>query len=199
MASPNHTMFFQLELFLDLEHEEWRPIPGWEGSYEASSWGRVRSVDRCLPYGRPLRQRLVKGVILKQQPYGRLKNYRLVGLRRNQQRIPRPIHQLVLETFIGPCPSGYITNHLDGNPGNNRLSNLERCTYSQNNLHALDMGLRGGRGERHFHSRFTNADIVEIRHLHRQGVKQHSIAARYGCSQSTISAIVRYVAWKHVP
>lgn len=114
----------------------WRPVVGYESSYEVSDRGRVRSVDRIVHCkdGRTLRY---AGRVLKPQlsGQGRLR----VTLARSQ---PIPVHKLVLEAFIGPRPEGTeCCRHLDDNPLNNTLTNLTWGTYGEN---SRDMVRNGG-------------------------------------------------------
>ena len=76
--------------------EKWLPIDGFEGSYEVSDRGRVRSLDRISAQGRP-----IKGVVL---PLASNNGYRQVGLTRDRKRSVHLVHRLVLATFVGPAP-----------------------------------------------------------------------------------------------
>jgi hypothetical protein len=100
--------------------EVWIPVPGFEGCYEVSNHGRVRSIRRKGAPGGLIAQRLGSG------------GYRSVGLcRHGRTRIVR-VHILVLSAFAGPRPSGQVVRHLDGNPENNHLGNLAWGTYGDN-------------------------------------------------------------------
>jgi hypothetical protein len=110
--------------------EVWRGVQGWERLYEVSDQGRVRSLDRVVSkpnWGTFIR----KGKILKP---GVNKGYQTVTLQdRSHSRIERRlIHQVVLTAFVGPCPTGMETRHLDGNRSNNRATNLAWGTRVQN-------------------------------------------------------------------
>ena len=109
----------------DLDAEEWRAIPGWEGLYEASDKGRVRSLDRIDNQGHHL-----KGRILKQTPNKR--GYPCVNLRDNGRRRMAPVHQVVVEAFIGPRPDGAEVCHWNDVKTDNRLENLRYDTSSAN-------------------------------------------------------------------
>lgn len=104
----------------DVTAERWLPVPGYEGLYEISDLGRVRSLPR----------RSCRGQVLKPSlsPLG----YPRVHLNdRGRDRL-RFIHLLVAESFIGPKPEGKQVRHLDGDSQNNRLSNLAYGTPSEN-------------------------------------------------------------------
>ena len=107
-----------------LKNEEWRPIPGYEGAYEVSNLGNVRSVDR-----RDNRGRQRKGVTLK--PGQVQKGYPQVCLRRDGSGKYAQVCRLVLLTFVGDPPEGCQAYHENGDPADNRLSNLRWATVSE--------------------------------------------------------------------
>lgn len=105
--------------------EEWRPIPGYEGLYEASDHGRIRSLDRTITRnGRPSR---LQGRVLTPVGDGKY-GYLRVGLGRKNLKF---VHRLVAEAFIGDG-SGLDVDHRDGDPANNHLSNLRYLTHAEN-------------------------------------------------------------------
>lgn len=109
--------------------EEWRPIPGYEGLYEASSHGRIRSLDRRVRTARG--DRITRGVVKKPavKDTGRLQ----VHLAREGRKAPWTVHRLVALTFLGPQPGpGYMVLHWDDDPSNNHVSNLRWGTQSEN-------------------------------------------------------------------
>jgi hypothetical protein len=112
---------------------EWMPIPGWEGHYEVSGDGQVRSLDRQDRLGRPLRGRILRPVINK---YG----YPMLGLKRDTGRVLVTAHKVVMLAFKGPRPDGQVVRHLDGNPANNLVSNLVYGTQSENHLDSVRHG-----------------------------------------------------------
>lgn len=123
--------------------EEWRPIKGYEGLYEVSNMGNVRSLDR-VGYQRHwqggLSRYFHKGHILK--PHKRSNGYMCITLKKDGQKITHNIHRLVAISFI-PKPNGKdCINHLDANPQNNDVSNLEWCTQSENIQYAYDHGTK---------------------------------------------------------
>lgn len=112
--------------------EEWRAVPGYEGLYEVSNMGRVRSLDRWVD--RPQGGYLAKGKELK--GWVNKAGYRTVLLYKGEGRgngyVGFHVHRLVAKCFI-PNPNRYgIINHKDENPRNNRVDNLEWCTQSYN-------------------------------------------------------------------
>ena len=93
--------------------QRWRSVVGFDGLYEVSSRGDVRSIPRLDRMGRRNRS----GRILK--PGRDKKGYLFVGLCKDGKQVTRRVHTLVLEAFAGTCPPGQQCRHLDGNPGNN--------------------------------------------------------------------------------
>lgn len=108
--------------------EQWRPVVGYEGIYEVSDHGRVRSLDRLVPRGsRPFR---LKGRLLAQSTMR--SGHKRVALCKNGKGRHHLVHRLVLEAFDRPCPEGMEACHGIGGPGDNRLENIRWGTASDN-------------------------------------------------------------------
>lgn len=209
-ASKHTTLAIQLDLalpqtqmLLSLDYparEEWRPVVGWEGLYEVSNMGHVRSVTRRFLDARG-RKRVFQGQPLRLivQGKGYHATRRKVSLIHQERRILRAVHHLVLEAFVGPRPEGYSTNHRDGDPTNNRVENLEWVTYAENNRHALATGLSKQRGATHSRAILTEDDVRCMRRLYAEGVGSTAIARRFSLHLSTVNNVVRRQWWKHVP
>lgn len=117
-------------LAVNATHEEsWRPIPGFEGRYEASDLGRIRSVDRVITTKAGVRMPR-RGQVLKPWSSDRL-SHQSVTLG-HDYKDHHLVHVLVLTTFVGPRPEGMEGCHNDGNAANNRLENLRWDTASAN-------------------------------------------------------------------
>ena len=89
---------------LFLMEEIWKPVPDYEGLYEVSNLGRVRSLDRVVSH--PSGTQIKKGKILKPSPANN--NHFAVSLSKDGEEKTRTIERLVLETFAGKCPPGSI-------------------------------------------------------------------------------------------
>ena len=125
-----------------LMKESWQPVPGYEGLYEVSDQGRVRSLDREIQKrGRAgvLMNLRLQGRVLKAQMDGNVRLF--VTLSRNGKYKPQRVHTLVAHAFLGPRPEGLQINHIDGDCQNNAASNLEYCTASENMKHAVRLEL----------------------------------------------------------
>lgn len=114
--------------------EEWRPVVGYEGFYEVSDQGHVRSIDRSITrigkHGIPHKV-VYKGHLLR-PAYMPPMGYGYVSLNRCGRARTLLIHALVLEAFHGPRPAGMVSCHNDGNANDNRPSNLRWDTQASN-------------------------------------------------------------------
>lgn len=108
--------------------ELWKPIKNYENLYDASNYGRVRSLDHYEVVGKAKRFR--KGRILK--PCKKKSGYLQVGLCKDGKHKWFRVHRLVWEAFNGEIPDGYEINHIDENTENNSLSNLSAVSHKTN-------------------------------------------------------------------
>lgn len=165
-----------------LECEEWRSIPGYEGRYEASTKGRIRSVDRIVYSrnrytGMPF-PRYLKGQILKPGRYCKSGHVSVVLGRKTPGK---PVHQLIMRTFVGDPPEGHEVLHRDGNPQNNRLDNLR---YGSRRDNILDVYRQGGAWRK-----LTLEDVEQIRFGLVTKIKGAELAKMYNVSPCVISDI----------
>jgi len=158
--------------------EEWRNVVGFEGIYEVSNCGQVRSI---------LTGKIKKPTINKNDPRPYL------GLWKNNKSIIVRPHKLVMEAFVGKRPKGMECCHNDGNPQNNDLSNLRWDTSKNNHADKVKHGTTN-RGERCGTAKLTQKQVDEIRQDNRL---QKLIAADYGVLQNTISRIKTGKRWAH--
>lgn len=114
---------------LALPDELWLPIVNFECLYASSDFGRIGSCERRVRTANGTRR--VRARILK-PGVDNVGGYHRVGLCVDGKQIGRTVHSLVAETFHGPCPPGMEVRHLDGDPGNNRASNLVWGTRVEN-------------------------------------------------------------------
>lgn len=121
--------------------ENWKPIPGYEGLYEISNYGRVKSLARTMPH-KTYGTWNIKERILKQNWAGpKDSQYLIVFLHKGkgEQHIFR-VHRLVAKAFIPEVEGKTFVNHKDGDRSNNRADNLEWCTPLENTRHAFEHG-----------------------------------------------------------
>lgn len=136
-------------------NEEWRDILGFEGAYQISNLGRVRSLDRNIYYTTPRGNTAVqhkKGMILKQTPD--VDGYLRVGVICEGRSKNFGVHRLVAQAFI-PNPENLpCVNHKDYDKTNNSVDNLEWCTVEYNNKYSNNE-------ERRPHSIYENREGVK--------------------------------------
>ena len=170
--------------------EVWKDIPGYEGRYQASTEGRIRSVDRIV-YSRSRTTRLpfprqLKGQILRPGKFCKTGHLSVVLGRKAPGS---PVHQLVMKTFVGEPLPGQEVRHKNGVPTDNRLANLEYGTRTENILDVY----RQGKAWR----ALTIDDVREIRKRIAAGDRNVDIAKDYDVSDVAISSIRhrRCYAW----
>lgn len=113
--------------------EVWKPVKNYEGLYEVSNKGRVKSLDKWYPNALTGGKSIKKGIILS--PWIR-REYYCVGLGLNSKHKYVPVHRLVAEVFCEKQEHQQIVNHKDGNRLNNEALNLEWLTQKENVAHA---------------------------------------------------------------
>lgn len=109
-------------------------------------------------------------------------------------RISYELHRLVLMAFVGPCPPGMVARHLDGNPGNNDISNLCWGTRKENSADAIRHGTIA-RGERQGSSKLTAEQVRQIRAECDSGEFRYVVAAKHGISRSQADNIANRRHW----
>lgn len=119
--------------------EQWKDIKGFEGYYQVSNKGNVRSLDRIITCKNGSKRNR-KGKMIK--PGIETCGYSFVQLSNGEKSIYARVHRLVADAFIENKDSKPQVNHIDGNKQNNDVSNLEYCTHSENMLHAYKNNLR---------------------------------------------------------
>lgn len=141
--------------------EIWKEIKNYEGFYAVSSYGNVKSLPRKVKTkGGKLKNwygGLLKPVVQKTRG-NKLGKYLHVGLSKNGKTTTIQVHQLVAEAFLPNFVRGTILNHIDGNPSNNHISNLEISNDSHNMLHAVANGLKQKTGKT---SKYNNVSFVQ--------------------------------------
>ncbi len=123
--------------------EIWKDIINFEGFYQVSNYGRVKSLERKIPHWKSERLQVIKEKILKPSKDG--KGYPLVVFQIENEMKAIKIHRLVATAFVPNPENKPQVNHIDGIKTNNHFSNLEWCNNSENVLHAYKLGLNKGR------------------------------------------------------
>lgn len=175
--------------------EKWKPVRDFEGLYEVSNFGRVRSLDRIVKTSRGSRH--FHSYMLSQTTTR--KGYYSVLLCKDGKQYTKAVHRLVAIAFIPTKDIGLQVNHIDGNKRNNHVDNLEWCTNSYNQIHAYSNGLRQSqKGELNGGHKLTHDDVLEIRQLYETGKTQRELAKMYNVSQMAIYRVVHKITWKHI-
>lgn len=163
--------------------EHWRDIPEYP-HYQASRNGDVRSLPHSTTKGRVLKP------ILNNSGYLR------VAIGRNGYQF---VHRLVALAFIGERPEGMDINHINGDKTDNSPQNLEYVSRQENMAHARRVGLHDNRGEKHYGSKLTEAQVIGVRRAYElAGVDETEIAPSLGVSVRTIKDILENKTWRHV-
>lgn len=166
--------------------EKWLPVVGYEGLYEVSSSGRMRT----------LRQKTPRLMACGVGSHG----YRQVGLVRPGEKLKMlRVHRLVLEAFVGPCPLGCESLHGKGGRADASLENLSWGTPKQNQAEDRARDHTTNRGEKCGNAKLTYEQILELRERREAGEKVHVLAAYFGINPSTVSKIVKGKRWQYPP
>lgn len=162
------------------QKEIWKDIKGYENLYQISNFGRVKSFVGWNGHKYIQRERILAPY--KQQ--GNLNYYRsVVKLRKNGIKKDCKVHRLVAEAFI-PNPKGYnIINHIDGNPLNNHVENLEWTTQKENMKHAIENELKV--------TRINTIDRETMVELLNNGYKYDEISNMLGIAKGTVCNYIR--------
>lgn len=193
----------------NLPGEVWLPIFGWEGSYEISNKGRVKSLPKKypIPNNGGIRISTVK---IHKLDIGKKKGkeYARAKLNLNNCSKKYSVHRLVATHFIPNVENKPQVNHKDGNKLNNDVNNLEWATSSENQIHAIQTGLikepakRLGirQGITHGRTILSEKNVYSIRKKYDEGEKISKIAKEYpNLDSSTIRSVCIRKNWKHLP
>jgi hypothetical protein len=174
--------------------ENWRPVAGFDGRYEVSDLGRVRSLARRCSIRNGTRT--VPAKILTPQPH--VFGYKTVLLQARDLGIgPRPftIHTLVLEAFVGPRPEGAEGCHGPNGITDNTLGNLRWDTHAAN-MRDKVLQRTAASGEQHGQAKLTWAKVREIRAQRQDGASLRQLAQTFEVSKGTIGFITTGKTWR---
>lgn len=170
-------------------NEEWIEVKGWNGKYQISNHGRLKSINGKFKKTFP--EFITNGTI----GYG---GYRIVTLRRPGKIYQVRNHTLVADHFLDkPNIDSRITvNHKDGNKLNNHVSNLEWLSSGDNTRHAIRTGLINIKGERHPQAKLTSEKVIEMRRLKKEsGLTHQKIADMFGVTRRQAGDVINGVNW----
>ncbi len=162
---------------------EWRKIPDYP-DYEVSNFGSVRSL------------KFNKIKYLSQASVSADGAYRAIELWKNKQGKRQYIHRLVLKAFVGPPPtSRHECNHIDGDKSNNKATNLEWTTSSENKKHGVRNGLYPV-GDECPWAKLTSKDVTTIKAMRADGMTYQAISEYFPVSRTQIGRIMNGKRWK---
>lgn len=178
----------------ELEREEWRPFPDWEGIYEISDLGRCRRIADGQD------GRKITTVIKKPAKSGWKYKYLAYKLCYGERSGQVYAHRAVLGAFVGQPPTiKHQANHKDGKKKNNRLTNLEWVTPTENQQHRYNRLGQSQNGVHNPSNKYTREKIERVLALHKSGqYTQRKIAKMVGIDYRYVNAIVLRKAWRHL-
>ena len=178
-----------------MKTEIWKDMIGYEGLYQVSSLGRVRSLSR-ISEDKNGKVISVKGKIRKQ--YSFKNGYNVVRLSKNGKTLTVSCHRKIAEAFLPNPEKLPQVNHINGNKNDNRIENLEWVTISENVKHGYRIGHSDKKGEKHHSNKLKESDVFEIRRLLSDGLSCKEISYMYNVHRVTINYIKLRKSWKHI-
>ena len=180
-------------------NEIWKDVVGYEGFYQASSLGRIKSMARPINYislGKTktsnLKTKILRCTKNNQSHYWSVRLC-IDGIKKRKY-----VHSIVTEAFLGPCPAGHQCAHLNGDNQDNRSNNLAWVTPKENQFHRTLHGT-GMAGDLHWNSRLSERDIPSIRRRYANGESLKNLAEYFGSTTKAIWAAANRRTWRCVP
>ena len=171
--------------------ENWLPILGYEGHYEVSDQGRVKSLERRVKHGKSTRQ--VNERVLS--PIKDRDGYLLVNLSVEGKMRTEKVHRLVATAFLGSNHDRSV-NHINMVKTDNRVSNLEWVSHPQNLEHARVNGVFDPLKNPNIRRKLDPASVDAIRNARASGETCKNLAARFGVSNNYIYAVCSGRTWQ---
>lgn len=182
---------------VEINGEIWKDVVGYEGLYEVSSHGRVKSVARVY-------QSPEDGFNWTKETTSSLKSLRLkkdgyvdTGLMKDGRVVQKNVHQLVAQAFIPNPENKRCVNHIDNNRSNNHVSNLEWSTHKENTQHSFNQGRGAWQrqwGESNVSAKISLSDVLFIR-VYCETLKIKDLSTKLGINRDHVSRIIRKDRW----
>ncbi|MCQ2009271.1 NUMOD4 domain-containing protein [Sporolactobacillus sp. STSJ-5] len=174
--------------------ELWKDVAGYDGIYQVSDHGQVRSLDRKVKNKNGIYNKPIKGKTLAQHQDRNGYMYCYFSVDGHGKNVK--VHRIVCRAFHGEPFVGAVANHIDGNKGNNSANNLEWCSNQENTGHAIKTGLWKNIGEAASSDVLTEKQVLEIRNNHTDSYDE--LARMYGISKASIADIKKFRSWKQL-
>ena len=179
-----------------MSKEVWLPVKGYEGIYEISNKGRLKSLPRMVD--NYTKKTLFKGGIRKES----LDSYGYVKYNMSKDSVTKGMlaHRIVALAFIPNPEKRPQINHINAVKTDNRVENLEWCTPMENIHHSMEMGLQKKRSGEEIHfAILTEKEVIEIRSKYKpRKYTFKRLGIEYGVSYQTIQCIIHKRSWKHI-
>lgn len=173
--------------------EIWKDIKGYEGIYQVSNFGRIKSLSRNVYVNGHKRTLTTKIIKLSEDKGG----YLYCCLHKEKIKKVVKVHRVVCQEFNRTPNGKEEVNHIDGNKKNNTPKNLEWCTRSYNMKHAFKNGLKNAKGINNTRSLLTEKEVREIRRVYKKGLGSE-LASKYNVSNPCILDVVNNRTWTHL-
>lgn len=175
--------------------EIWKDIVGYEGLYQVSNLGRLKRISRVRSDGKLLKELIKKNTPRKGDGYLQIS----LGTRSHTQK-SRYLHQIVATAFIPNPENKRFVNHKNGIKADNRVENLEWCTYQENMDHAVETGLQNTKGENNLQHKLKEVTVLEIRSKYDPNISKplKKLSIEFGLPNWHIHSIVKRKTWKHI-
>lgn len=179
-------------------NELWKDIPNYEGLYQASNMGNIRSLDKIVPKWNKPYKRKIKGRVLKKHKANG--GYNVVALHKNKNQKTYKVSRLIGITWKDNPDNKPEINHKNSIRTDDRAENIEWCTRSENVKHSYDKGNANQKGEKNAYSKLTKKKVLSIRDKYDSGkYSQIELSDMFNISKTTIHNVVKRKTWNHLP
>jgi hypothetical protein len=172
--------------------ETWKDIIGYEGFYQISDQGRVKSLSRLVDNHSGFKKVLKEKILI---PSISKTGYFVVSFKKNNKRKTFKVHRLIAFAFIPAIKGKEYVNHINGIKLDNTIKNLEWCTIKENNLHAVANKLRNDIGVDNNNSKLKKEDVLFIRE---SKLKLKELSLKFGICESTVSKVRLIRTYKNI-
>ena len=177
-----------------MENEIWKDVVGYEGLYQVSNLGKLKSLKKTIIKSKGGKFSYPEKIMKTKFD----KNYERVGLSKNGVKKYFLVHRIVAIAFLNNLNNKKTVNHINGVKSDNRVQNLEWNTLSENIKHAFDTKLKIPiMGEKHYSTKISDEIVLKIKNEHKN-LKQIEIAKLYSLSKTTISNIINGKRRKYI-